>query len=663
MVVKRVLAVLLLIMLFVVAFSAISITGIDASGFPRIKVFVMSNEGPVSDVTDDGKAMKFESLKIGGAGRPDVDIVFVFDTSHSMSDEIGDLKASALSFASRLRSTGIKPRLALVTFGDEIRGVKDFTDNVEEFKSWVEKLSEYGGGDTPEISLDAMMTALSLRYRSGAQKVMILVTDATYHYRGDGTPYSKFVLSEVESNLRDFGIVLFAVGPEDYKGLVERLSGVWIDIRKERSFAKVLDSISAMLADQYEISYRVEDLTPNKVHRVVVRAINTATGSYTSPAKVSIDLKAVKATGMGVVPFQLAGTAKGFLSARAAAIMDAQRLLLETVLGVRVAGTETMEDGILKDRRINTAVRGIVSGAFVEKEEFDPVAGIYRVHLRIDLIGETGLINVLRNLDFYRESEGLMVKDSYTLNDLRKGYIKAVGYGVIEKGVEQGRAIYKARNAAIADAQMRLLEIIEGTYLDSNVRVVEHTSYTVIRRQVEGVIRGAEIVKEQVLALPEYQIDGIYMVEMAVPLTQRLGILGVLLNEVGVPKDHVVKEELKKPTPDPVAGMGTITGLIIEAAGMGLKPALFPRLFSESGELLYSVDSLSSEAVSVMDYVPTIAEAKMFGRAGENPYFVKAVKVSETDVYISEEDARKIKEMIKKYNFFRKGAVVVVVGG
>jgi len=668
----RKLILLLLFLVCSVGFSSIAITGIDVSGFPNVRVFVRSDEGAVSEVLDNGVSQKFNIQKIGSGSLKDVDIAFVFDTTGSMREEIDDLKSSAVAFASKISSVGVSPKLAIVTFGDEIRDVVDFTSNVEEFKNIAGKLKADGGGDDPECSLDALVRASGLSYRSGAQKIAILVTDAPYHYRGDGTVFSKVILEEVVNLYKDLGFVLFAVAPSMYSKLAENLNGVWIDITKERSFAKVLDSISSLIVEQYEVSYKIDDLTPNKLHKVQVKSKNIALGEYTSPNKVSVTPRTVGATGMGVVPVQKYNTPSGFLAARTAAILDAQKGLLELLKGVKITGTETIEDGALKDRRIMTAVKGLVSGAIIDKEEYDPVTGVYRVWMHVDLFGDEGLFTVLRNLEAYRLSEDWKFNENQTLRDLRGGYLKAVGYSIIEDSSEPGKAIYKARNAAIADAQVRLLEMLEGLNIDSEVKVIDFTSNTVIKKQIEGILRGAEIVNEGAVAIPQYGVSGLYMVEMAVPLMQRAGVFGILLNEIGVPSSHKLASTM--PATMPVSTTGTAvttpapelkkyTGLIIEASGLGLIPAIFPRIYSENGELIYSVDALSKEALCPMFYTLTYAEALKLPIIGEEPMVIKAKAVKGSDIYISNEDAKMLKMALELNNFLSKGLVATVIGG
>src|SRR5262249_28654759 len=127
-------------------------------------------------------------IKVGGRvvsaphGRG-VDLVFVVDTTGSMSDKIDGLLATCHGFVDVLGSLQLSQRIAVVAFGDlTIPGddiaVFGFTDNVERVKATLRGIPRYsGGGNLGESSLEALGRALALPFRPGAVKVIILLTD------------------------------------------------------------------------------------------------------------------------------------------------------------------------------------------------------------------------------------------------------------------------------------------------------------------------------------------------------------------------------------------------------------------------------------------------------------------------------------------------------
>ena len=184
----------------------VKVTQVDPSEFPRVTVYasVTDEAGqPVGafkqedfDLKEDGEPVKIVEFAGVGSDRP-VDIVFVFDTTSSMDEEIDGVKNTSIDFANRLRDSNRDFRLGLVAFGDEIRSMDNangsLTADAEQFKGWVSRLRAIGGDDTPEASLDALLQATEMQFRPDTQKILLLITDAPPHVQGDGTPYSQIV--------------------------------------------------------------------------------------------------------------------------------------------------------------------------------------------------------------------------------------------------------------------------------------------------------------------------------------------------------------------------------------------------------------------------------------------------------------------------------------
>ncbi len=113
------------------------------------------------------------------------DIVILIDTTGSMSPSLEQLQAKCGQFSEQLTLQAVPHRFALIGFGDvgdgEWLDAHAFTDNVAEFRSQVEGVSRFDGGDLPESALDAIETALALPFDPEAMRRFYLVTDATSH--------------------------------------------------------------------------------------------------------------------------------------------------------------------------------------------------------------------------------------------------------------------------------------------------------------------------------------------------------------------------------------------------------------------------------------------------------------------------------------------------
>jgi len=105
----------------------------------------------------------------------------------------------------------------------------------------------------------------------------------------------------------------------------------------------------------------------------------------------------IEALGEGYAPDSVdANSNRGQSLARRAAILDAQRQLLETIKGVNVTSTSTVDMMQLTDDSIRTSVSGMVRGASVEKNypKSGPGGG-YAVLMQIKMYGPDGLAGVV----------------------------------------------------------------------------------------------------------------------------------------------------------------------------------------------------------------------------------------------------------------------------
>ena len=92
----------------------------------------------------------------------------------------------------------------------------------------------------------------------------------------------------------------------------------------------------------------------------------------------------------------LASKGQRMLMAERAAVVDAQRNLLEIAKGVKVNGETEVEDFMLKSDVVMTHVNGIVKGAEqVGETNYDSTMGIVSVELEMPLYGGNGLSDAI----------------------------------------------------------------------------------------------------------------------------------------------------------------------------------------------------------------------------------------------------------------------------
>jgi pSer/pThr/pTyr-binding forkhead associated (FHA) protein len=268
------------------------------------------------EVQEDGEKVQITDFRGEEQGRP-VDIVVAFDITESMQPYIDGMKEATIDFADRLSKAKRDYRLGLVTFEDYV--VRDdtvFTRSASEFKSWVGALQASGGGDIPEDSLDALVVASRFPFRPEAQAVVILITDAPNHFRGDGSDktYGREVTQQtadaVITELKKANLSVFAIAPApftapDLHKIAKETGGRHYNILSEgRRFPELIGEIGRSLASQYFLTYvsprPVEDGTKREI------ALKVAYEKEEGEARIAYQVRGVGGARM-VVPNPVPG--------------------------------------------------------------------------------------------------------------------------------------------------------------------------------------------------------------------------------------------------------------------------------------------------------------------------------------------------------------------
>lgn len=117
-----------------------------------------------------------------------------------------------------------------------------------------------------------------------------------------------------------------------------------------------------------------------------------ASAQYQNPAYTQTET--ITADGYGVLPQNRSfGQAK--LMARRAAVVEAQRNLLETVKDVAIDSETNVEMSMTLNDTIHSEISGVIRGARVIDEEYIPEDGIYRVTMSVPMYGVGSLGQVV----------------------------------------------------------------------------------------------------------------------------------------------------------------------------------------------------------------------------------------------------------------------------
>lgn len=287
-----------------------TITSLESQLFPDIYLSanVESFGNPLATLTQSNfkvyednvlQTQNFSVVPPGtGGGIRLADIVFILDTTSSMGDEIAQVKTNITNFANALKSSGVDYALGLMTFGDGIRSVffsGTMITNTDQFITSVSSIGVNGGDETPENSFGAIRYAISnYKFRSGSQKIFVLVTDAPSHYPNDGFsepvnpgPFSQ---TEVIGFLNDAKISCYALAIPNTQfsgigSITAETNGKYFDIKSP--FNTILTDIAAKVSSTYRITYRTSNAAfDGKLRNVRIEVTNNgitanATGTYT----------------------------------------------------------------------------------------------------------------------------------------------------------------------------------------------------------------------------------------------------------------------------------------------------------------------------------------------------------------------------------------------
>lgn len=291
----------------------IKVTQVDMSNYPEIIVYVSVTDDKGSplggltqedfEVTEDGVPVTLTDF----AGTGDVrmaDIVFVFDTTTSMVEEVDGMKRTSLAFAEKLERSGLDYRLGLVDFGDVINRVENpdgqLTDDAQQFKGWINEIRLAGGGyDIPEFSLGALQRATQMSFRDGVLKIFILITDAPPHHYGDwpdaGVSFDdpNLTLANTLQLLANTNVTTYIVAPthSDYLQIVEETNGQFFNIHGNSDFTTIIDEIGGLIATQYRLAYISPRPTYDGTRRNIEVTVGEGKGTTTYLEKHLINIR------------------------------------------------------------------------------------------------------------------------------------------------------------------------------------------------------------------------------------------------------------------------------------------------------------------------------------------------------------------------------------
>ncbi len=253
--------------------------------------------------------------------------------------------------------------------------------------------------------------------------------------------------------------------------------------------------------------------------------------------------------------------------------------------------------------------------------------------------------------------------------DWANGVFYAVGFGVPNtKFKSAAQRNYSALVAAEQVAMRNLLRLVETTHLDSETTVQDGMLESDrIRTKIKGQIR-----QVQMVGAPRYMSDGSVNVTMKMQMRE---VIKVLAEDPRI-KAFSAPHEIQAPQAlgsTSTAGSststasGVFTGLLIDARGTEISPALSPKVLNQDGDVIYGfadVDRQFSLEQGMMGYLKDPQAARTNERIKGRPFEIKALHSSgknNADLVISNADGVRLRQMNREQSFLREARVMVVL--
>ena len=246
--------------------------------------------------------------------------------------------------------------------------------------------------------------------------------------------------------------------------------------------------------------------------------------------------------------------------------------------------------------------------------------------------------------------------------DWDRQVVMAVGSGAPSRSAKtRARKAATAKRIAKLDAARNALEAVKGINLTSTSTIRDSMlGDDTIRVKLQGKLFGL-----RTLATQYYDDES---VEIRVEASLRELIPPTLLKPI--PSQPT---ETDNPAVNDVAGADiidltqTYTGLVVNAKGIDLVPAMAPRILDESGTVVYgnlNLDPVFVKRFGMVGYLRSLEQALENDRVQGNPLVVNALNssgIKRADLVISDPEAAGIRKLSQSQAFLKEARVVIVL--
>lgn len=246
------------------------------------------------------------------------------------------------------------------------------------------------------------------------------------------------------------------------------------------------------------------------------------------------------------------------------------------------------------------------------------------------------------------------------------GYIEVIGVGVPSADLVNKPSSHPAAfRAAKQDAERNLVDIIQGIKVDSQTSLKDF-----IAKDMHIGVSIDALVKKSIVVDYKYLVNDAAEIRLRMPLYHELmTIILPLATEKSEtsPAESIISRTAKAlnmtASTTPVIHY---TGVVIDARGSQVRPALIPKILDEQGREVYgtaNIDMQWARKEGMIGYTNDMKSLTHNRRIKDNPLMIKALKTKgdgKSDLVISNVDARQIRMMAEKTSVLKQCKVIMV---
>lgn len=206
-----------------------------------------TNEFYHPNITGHAEIAKLIAEKVGvptfnnqeSSTKSDIDIAFVIDSTGSMKDNVGALRARVTEIMKQTEKGASSYRFALIDYKDHpkfntqnylARTDVDFTSDGSVLEKGLDSLTYEGGnlGNTNASVYSGVMQAVNLKWRNGVKKIVVVIGDAPPRDPEPGTGYTAASVAKAAYEVDPvsvYGIDTGQLSSSEFQNLVSSSSG------------------------------------------------------------------------------------------------------------------------------------------------------------------------------------------------------------------------------------------------------------------------------------------------------------------------------------------------------------------------------------------------------------------------------------------------------